>query len=706
MPAMSRDYVLHPAHSPVELRIDYAHELNEQQHAAVTAPPGPSLVIAGAGSGKTRTLTYRVAWLLEQGIPPERLLLLTFTNKAAREMMRRVAELLGRELPTLWGGTFHSIGNRVLRLHAQLVGWQRDFSILDREDALDLIKACTGEAQIDTKALRFPKPEVLAEVFSLAANTHLSIPALLERQFSYFEALRPQIVELGRRYAERKRTTNSMDFDDLLVQWLRLLSDHADVREHYQRRFQFVLVDEYQDTNLLQSGIIDLLAGRHHNVMVVGDDAQSIYGWRGANFANILKFPDRHPGAKVYRIETNYRSTPQILAVANAAIAANVHQHPKQLVPARKPGSKPALVACQDASQQAAFVAQRMVELHEEGQSLREMAVLYRSHFHALELQLELTKRNVPFTITSGLRFFEQAHIKDVTAWLKLAVNPRDELAFKRLVLILPGIGAKGADRLWRAFCAECVIPKMEPPPTANVSLDEIWNPEGTAAPAPGAEEVPAPPAPRAQIAVALRKLAATVPKKAARDWQQFADTFEQLEEKEVCQAPAQMIRIILEAGYEDYLHDTYDNAQRRLDELESLAEFSGQFNSLEEFLTQLALLTNIEAEDEKPKPDEEDRVRLSTIHQAKGLEFDVVFVIMLCDGLLPNARALESEDGEEEERRLFYVAITRARNELYLSYPLLRFGYGGGDAFHHNARGKVAGPGRSSPSRPRCASS
>jgi DNA helicase-2/ATP-dependent DNA helicase PcrA len=683
MSPMSREYVLQPAAGAADLQIDYARELNPQQHAAVTAPPGPSLVIAGAGSGKTRTLTYRVAWLLEQGVPVERLLLLTFTNKAAREMMRRVAELLGRELPALWGGTFHSIGNRVLRLHAQLVGWQRDFSILDREDALALVKACVGEAQIDTKALRFPKAEVLAEVFSLAANTQLPVATLIERQYAFFETLRPQITDLARRYAERKRATNSMDFDDLLAQWLRLLSDHAEVREHYQRRFQFVLVDEYQDTNLLQSGLVDLLAGRHHNIMVVGDDAQSIYGWRGANFANILRFPDRHPGAKVYRIETNYRSTPEILAVANAAIAANIHQHPKQLVPARNSGTKPALVACQDAQQQAAFVAQRMVELHEEGQALRELAVLYRSHFHALELQLELTRRNIPFTITSGIRFFEQAHLKDVTAWLKLAVNPRDELAFKRLVQMLPGIGDRGADKLWHAFTAVCVLP--EPPPPREVSVEDIWNPEAPVTDVPGMP--PAPPAPRAQIAAALRQVAACVPKKAARDWQQFADTFEQLEAAPVCHSAAEMIRLIIEAGYEDYLHETYDNAQRRLDELESLADFARQFEQLEEFLTQLALLTNVEAEAEHPKPEEEDRVRLSTIHQAKGLEFDVVFVIMLCDGLLPNARALDSEDGEEEERRLFYVALTRARNELYLSYPLLRFGYGGGDAFQLPSR-------------------
>src|ERR1041385_2440733 len=413
---MSREYVLQPFQAPVRSQIDYAAELNEQQHAAVTAPPGPALVIAGAGSGKTRTLTYRVAWLLEQGIPAERILLLTFTNKAAREMMRRVADLLGQELASLWGGTFHSIGNRILRRHADLAGYQRDFSILDREDARHLITTCVAESEIDTKAARFPKAEVLGEIFSLAVNTQKPLPRILEEQYDYFSHLAEAIENIRERYAARKRATNAMDFDDLLALWLQLLRQDEDVRALYQRRFQFILVDEYQDTNQLQSDLIDLLAARHHNVMVVGDDAQSIYAWRGANFQNILKFPERYPGAKIYKIETNYRSTPEILTVANAAIAANVHQFAKQLTPARKSGAKPVQVACEDAMQQAAFVAQRVLELRDEGASLNKMAVLYRSHFHALELQLELTRRNIPFTITSGIRFFEQAHIKDIAA--------------------------------------------------------------------------------------------------------------------------------------------------------------------------------------------------------------------------------------------------------------------------------------------------
>lgn len=648
---MSRDYVLQPFRPAIHLQIDYERELNEQQLAAVTAPPGPSLVIAGAGSGKTRTLTYRVAYLLEQGIPPDRILLLTFTNKAAKEMMRRVADLLGQELASLWGGTFHSIGNRILRQHAPALGYQRDFSIMDREDAKHLITTCVAESEIDVKATRFPKAEVLGDIFSLALNTQKPVTDILGEQYDYFSQLATQIESVEKRYAARKLATNAMDFDDLLVLWLKLLQEHADVREHYQRRFQFVLVDEYQDTNKLQSDLIDLLAARHHNVMVVGDDAQSIYAWRGANFQNILKFSDRYPGANIYKIETNYRSTPEILNVANAAITANIHQFAKHLTPARKSGSKPALVTCEDAGQQAAFVAQRVLELREEGMDLNKMAVLYRSHFHALELQLELTRRNIPFTITSGIRFFEQAHIKDVAACLKLVTNPKDELAFKRLVQLLPGIGGKGADKLWKEFSAKPVpSTKTEHP-----------------------------------LATTLQSCA--VPKKTAVAWAQFTATIAQMEAKDVRGNASKMIRLAVEAGYEEHLKENYANFRSRLEDLEQLAVFARQFETVEDFLTQLALLTNVEAEDEQPANRDDEQLRLSTIHQAKGLEFDVVFIIMLCDGLFPSARSLESEEGEEEERRLMYVAMTRARNELYLSYPLIRAAGNTGDLMQKPSR-------------------
>ena len=652
-----QEYYIHskfkPSTSEIRLNIDYARELNEQQLAAVTASPGPALVIAGAGSGKTRTLTYRVAYLLEQGIPADRILLLTFTNKAAAEMMRRVSDLLGHELRSLWGGTFHSIGARILRLHAEALGYERDFTILDRDDAKDLIKACLADAKIDKQDKHFPKPDVLNEIFSLAANTHRSIPELVEGQFSYFSQFDKEIADLQKRYTARKRASNGMDFDDLLALWLKLLQEHTDIREHYQRRFQFILVDEYQDTNKLQGDLIDLLAARHHNVTVVGDDAQSIYAWRGANFANILNFPKRHPGAKVFKIETNYRSTPEILNVANAAITANVNQFGKALAPARKSGLKPALVQCHDAGQQAAFIAQRALELREEGASLNHIAVLYRSHFHALELQLELTRRQIPFSITSGIRFFEQAHIKDATAYLKFVANPRDEVSFKRLVLLLPGIGTKGAEKLFQRFSSR----------TANGGLEtEEKTQPSTAKPA-------------HPLATALQNCTQAVPKKAAVPWAQFIATISQLEDESTRRSATKMLRLVMDAGYDDYLKETYDNYERRLDEIQQLAEFAFQFGTVDEFLTQLALLTNVEAEDDPQ--DDTEKIKLSTIHQAKGLEFEIVFVIMLCDGLFPSSRSTESNEGEEEERRLFYVSITRAKNELFLCYPLIRGGFG-----------------------------
>jgi DNA helicase-2/ATP-dependent DNA helicase PcrA len=516
---------------------------------------------------------------------------------------------------------------------------------MDREDAKHLIATCVAEAEIDVKATRFPKPEVLGDIFSLALNKQKSVAEILGTEYGYFDTLAPQIEDVWKRYVARKLATNAMDFDDLLVLWLKLLQDHADVRELYQRRFQFILVDEYQDTNKLQSDLIDLLAARTKNVMVVGDDAQSIYAWRGANFQNIIRFPDRYPGAKIYKIETNYRSTPEILTVANAAIAANVAQYAKELAPARKSGMKPVLVACQDAAQQAAFVAQRALELRDEGVALNNMAVLYRSHFHALELQLELTRRNIPFSITSGIRFFEQAHIKDVTAYLKLVTNPRDELSFKRLVLLLPGVGGKGADKLWQSYSAQ------------SRTTDQ---------------------APRSAIATALQGCVKSVPKKATLAWAQFATTISQLEAADVRTSAAKMIPLVIEAGYDDYLKENFANYRTRLDDLKQLAIFAQQFNTVEDFLTQMALLTNVEAEDEQQTQNRDDeKIRLSTIHQAKGLEFDVVFSIMLCDGLFPSARSAETDEGLEEERRLFYVTITRAKNELYLCYPLLRAGYG-----------------------------
>jgi DNA helicase-2/ATP-dependent DNA helicase PcrA len=648
---MSREYTLQRAPHANAINIDYAAELNEQQLAAVTASPGPLLVIAGAGSGKTRTLTYRVAYLLENGIDPRNILLLTFTNKAARQMLDRVANLLPVDASGLWGGTFHSIGNRMLRRHGSALGYSSGFSIMDREDQKDLIDTVVAAAGINPKEIRFPKGDVLAEIFSFVINTETPIDALLAERFPYFLPLLEQIKDVHARYEKKKKNTNSMDFDDLLEKTLRMLKEHEHIADFYRRQFQFILVDEYQDTNKIQADFIDTLAAEHRNVMVVGDDAQSIYSWRGANFKNILAFPERYPDAQVFKIELNYRSVPEILHVANAAIAANVKQFRKELAPTRSSNSfRPAVVGLNDGSEQARFIAQRILELRDEGVELDDIAVLYRAHYHAIELQLELSRRGIPYVITSGVRFFEQAHVKDVTSFVRFVANPRDEVAFKRMVKLLPGIGNKSADNHWRAW---------------ETGLDQ-----------------------RGEITSwGERLLAMPVGAKSKKSWEQLAHTLDEIAPGGQPNPPSEMITSIVEAIYDDYAKANFTNYELRREDLNQLAAFARQFKDVNEFLSQLALISNIDAEPALDQSTDTEAVNLSSVHQAKGLEYHTVFVIWLTDGMFPSTRSLETRDAIEEERRLFYVAITRARDELYLTYPHMRLSGGFGDIFQRPSR-------------------
>ena len=417
----------------------------------VTAPPKAALVVAGAGTGKTRAITYRVAYLIEQGISPQRVLLATFTNRASREMLRRVESLTGSQnVHRVWGGTFHRIGNLILRRHAVSLGFDSNYSILDSEDARDFINVCIEDAAIDTKAKRFPKAEVVQDIISYANNTDTPIAEIVIDKYPYFELLTQQIKRVDAIYQLRKRERNVMDYDDLLLNWKRLLIEKPEIAALYAEQFQHILVDEYQDTNKLQAEIIDLLAAKHRNVMVVGDDAQSIFAWRGAEFTNIYEFPKRYPEAELYKLETNYRSTPEILGLANASIASNRKQFPKVLTAIKRSlDFKPALVPCSDVEQQSAFIASRILELRDEGTSLEDIAVIYRSHYHSVELQLELSRRNIPYRVQSGVRFFEQSHIKDVVSYLRIIVNPRDELAWKRVLKMVPGIGNATANRVF-----------------------------------------------------------------------------------------------------------------------------------------------------------------------------------------------------------------------------------------------------------------
>src|SRR5437870_1094101 len=442
-----------------------------------------------------------------------------------------------------------------------------------------------------------------------------------------------------------------MDFDDLLQKTLSMFQQHERIAEVYRRQFQFILVDEYQDTNKIQADLVDLLARDHHNVMVVGDDAQSIYSWRGANFQNILEFPKRYPDAQVFKIEMNYRSVPEILEVANAAIAANVRQFRKHLSATRESKAlKPALVALNDSAEQAQFVAQRILELRDENVDLSDIAVLYRAHYHAIELQLELSRRGIPYQITSGVRFFEQAHIKDVTAFVRVVVNPRDEVAFKRMVKLLPGIGNRSAENLWNVW---------------DRSLTE-----------------------RGEItAWGERLLAMNVSARSKKAWEQLAHTLDEIAPGGKPNPPSEMITSIVEAIYDDYAKVNFTNYELRKEDLNQLAAFSRQFRDLNEFLSQLALISNVDAEAAPNQTADKEAVNLSSVHQAKGLEFHTVFVIWLTDGMFPSARSLDTREALEEERRLFYVAITRAKDELYLAYPHMRLTGGYGDVFQRPSR-------------------
>ncbi len=619
--------------------IDYKNELNAEQLQVVLEPGGPMLVIAGAGSGKTRTLTCRVAHLVEQGVPPERILLATFTNKAARSMLSQVEKLIGRDINGLWGGTFHHLAHRTLRVHGVSLGFASNFSILDSEDSRQLINTCIKEVGIDEKGGKFPKGDVVGAMISLSINTEIPIREIIADKYAFFVNRTDDILAVSSRYKTRKRALNVMDFDDLLFYWRELLRNYPETREYYADRFLHILVDEYQDTNRLQADIMNLLAFRHRNLMVVGDDSQSIYSFRGANYENIMNFPDLYSDCRMFKLETNYRSTPEILNLANLSINNNENQFQKTLRAVRENGVRPVLVPTRNVLQQADFVAQRIIEINRSGVSLGEIAVLYRAHFHSMEVQMELTRRGIPFEIRSGIRFFEQAHIKDVTSYLRIMVNPKDEMAWKRALGLYDKIGPSTADKLWQ------FINKQTDPLAAVITED-------------------------------FKKAA---PRSAAPGLGRFLETFRAVNASRGG-APPILIESIMKNGYIDLLRTTRTDAASREEDLLQFMNFSSRFSSLEDFLNELALLASVNEEEADKADLLKDKVVLSSIHQAKGLEWQAVMMIWCSEGMMPLGRALNDPGGEEEERRLFYVAATRARDQLYLSYPLTDYSRGMGN--------------------------
>lgn len=620
-------FILPPEMGGPPQRIDYPNALNQEQLAVVLGGDGPCLVLAGAGSGKTRTLTYRVAYLIEQGVDPSSILLLTFTNKAAREMTARVESVLGPAAKGIWGGTFHSIAARLLRAFAAELGYTSSFTILDAEDGRDLIKAVMKEMRIDPKARRFPTASVVGNILSFARNTQTSITETLEWKHPNFQAFDGEIEEIARQYQTRKKTANAMDFDDLLTN-LAMLLDDPRLGRRISERFRYVLVDEYQDTNAVQARIVSGFAKTHGNIVSVGDDAQSIYAFRGADVKNILSFPDQYPGAKMFKLLTNYRSTPEILDLANASLSHNAEQFKKDLVGLRESDSKPNLVACASASQEARFVAERILTLRNEGVALANIAVLFRSSAHSQQLEFELIKRDVPYEYRGGQKFFERAHIKDVVAFLRIYENPKDEVAWLRVLGLQTGIGATTAADL--------------------------------AAQTKGSERIED----VVEVAGAF-----TVPNRARAGWEDFVRVMRSLVEHG--RLPAPLIRAVAASNYQDYLEREYPNWRERIEDLEQLALFAEGYDNLTNFLHDLSLYDSVAAVRQEPGRGDDERMVLSTIHQAKGLEWDAVFVIHLADNAFPNRRAMAEEGGMEEERRLFYVAVTRARRRLFLSYPM-----------------------------------
>ncbi|MEO6811338.1 MAG: ATP-dependent helicase, partial [Isosphaeraceae bacterium] len=421
------------------LREHFERDLNETQAAAATAPDGFNLILAGPGSGKTRVITYRVAYLIARGVPAESILLVTFTRRAAREMVGRLENLIGPTASKVWAGTFHHIGNRLLRRAAEPLGFASNFTILDSEDARDLVKLALADAGLAGTGKMAPKPALVAHLISFAFNTRRPLAEVVADRHPEWAVWTPQLEAAATAYAGRKRAANSMDYDDLLGQWARLLHEFPDHRARLGGMFNQILVDEMQDTNLVQVELVETIArAGAGNLTAVGDDAQSIYRFRGANYDNILKFPERNPGARVFRLEINYRSTPEIVAFTNASINRNESGFPKTLVSARPSGVKPVVVPAADPFEEADFLCQQIIQSHEEGIGLGKMAVLYRSHHDSVLIQQQLVQNGIPYTVRSGQRFFEMQHIKDVLAYLRIIVNPRDDLAWTRLLKLLP----------------------------------------------------------------------------------------------------------------------------------------------------------------------------------------------------------------------------------------------------------------------------
>lgn len=616
-----------------QLRERFARELNESQLQAATAPDGFNLILAGPGSGKTRVITYRVAYLIARGVPADKILLVTFTRRAAREMIGRLESLVGPRAAQVWAGTFHHIGNRLLRKSAPLLGLSSNFTILDSEDQRDVLALAMQEAGLVGTGKYAPKPAVVNSLLSLAFNQRRALADVVADRAPTLVSWVPQIEAAGHIYHRRKADSNCVDYDDLLGLWLRLIEEFPEQRAEQGRMFDQVLVDEMQDTNAIQVSLVETIArAGAGNLTAVGDDAQSIYRFRGAEYANILEFADRNPEAQVFPLALNYRSTPEIVAFTAASIARNATGFPKTQTAVRPSGPRPLVVPAADVYEESEFLCQQILDTIDQGVSPSQIAVLYRNYHDSVVLQGELTQRGIPYAVRGGLRFFEQAHIKDVLGYLRLLVNPRDELAWRRVLQLLPGIGPAKASAIWEHLAA---------------SADPL-------------------------AAMAQAETMDRVPTRSRGAFAAFVADVWKIRKTDPANNPAAAIAAVLQTGYVEVVKTKYERPENRLADIEQLGVLAARYDSLEKLVADLLLageVQGMDAADDEDQPTE--NLMLSTIHQAKGLEWSRVFIPRLVEESFPSARALAEDGGEEEERRIFYVAVSRAMDELYLTYPL-----------------------------------
>lgn len=610
--------------APRKLSIDYAAALNQQQLAAVTAGEGPSLVIAGAGSGKTRTLVYRVAYLIDSGVDPSNILLLTFTRKSAQEMLQRAGELIGARSERVCGGTFHSVANFLLRRYGRSIGVEPGFTILDRGDAEDLIALVRLQLGLNEKDKRFPRKGTIMEMISKSENTLRPLEEIILDEFGHFADHIEDLSRLKMAYQSAKRQKQLLDYDDLLVMLRQLLLLDETARMTISRQFRYILVDEYQDTNRLQAEVVRKLAATHNNVMVVGDDSQSIYAFRGATFKNIMEFPQLFPGAQIYKLEENYRSTQPILNLANCIIDEAAEKYTKRLFTRKIDGPLPSLVEAAGENTQSRFIAQKILELREEGVSLSEVAVLFRSSFHSFDLEIELSRKGLPFIKRGGVKFIETAHVKDLLAHVRVIANPLDTVSWNRVLMLVEGVGPKKAHDLLAA-----IVKGGQP-------FEVLRGVSG----------------------------------RSGQGLKNLANTLESLSGTDD-RSPSEQVNHIYEY-YLPILKEQYDDYPKRTRDLDHLHTIAEGYPGVNEFLADLALEPPDGSASGVDAPDREDeRMVLSTIHSAKGLEWQAVFVIWIVDGRFPSVYSFVADEDLEEERRLFYVSVTRAKRHLFLTYPI-----------------------------------